>query len=248
MLFPPLRCIPPRTNLVTCSPPTRRLIRFPFYQTTVRLFVVQTITTTTTLTAGVKVRVLGCIFQYFCCVALWCCTAASYESTTPVRMYNPQRDTFRAIPCEPPTDDCMRACQRRNLLITPDRRSFIQSMNHECARRISGNSVPATSERGVFAYSFPTQYYSQGAALPSSSRYHAGTMGANNNSPAPAGNGRSGTPSRSVRGDAPNSAARLRYNEDVESYGTPNARAHYQNTPPQSSSQRSENRSGHRRD
>lgn len=167
-------------------------------------------------------------------------------------MYNPQRDTFRAIPCEPPTDGCMRACQRRNLLITPDRRSFIQSMNHECARRISGNSVPATSERSVFAYSFPTQYYSQGAALPSSSRYHTGTMGANNNSPAP-GNGRNGSPNRRDNGAA-SSAARLRYNEEAESYGTPNARAHYPGTPTQqqqhssSHGSRSEHRSGHRRD
>jgi hypothetical protein len=125
----------------------------------------------------------------------------------------PRQGEYRSIPCEPPTDDCVRACQRRNLLITPDRRSFIQSMNHECARRITGNSVPATSERGVFAYSFPTQYYAQGAALPSSSRYHTGIMGGANASPSSIG-----TPRGGGRG-----ADRIGYNDALEGYGTPNA-------------------------
>lgn len=152
-------------------------------------------------------------------------------------MYN-QLD-HRHIPSEPPTDNCVRACQRRNLLITPDRRSFIQSMNHECARRISGNSVPSTSERGVFAYSFPTQYYAQGAALPSSSRYHTGVMGT------------AGTPGTPGRGDHSNtSAARIRYSDDpLEGYGTPNARPYQQGSTPvvQSSNSRSDrNSSGQR--
>lgn len=99
-----------------------------------------------------------------------------------------------------PSPVMLRAFQRRQVLVTPDRRTFIQSMSNESARRISGNGVPAhtqASEKGgstgVFAYTFPAQRFSSTPySISSSSFYHRQSGGSS--SPGPSARGPAATP------------------------------------------------------
>jgi hypothetical protein len=83
------------------------------------------------------------------------------------------------IESDTPSPSVMRAYERRNFLVTPDRRTFIQSMYQEAARRITGNAVPANAEsssgRSVYAYTYPAQQFAQTPySIPSQSYYHGG--------------------------------------------------------------------------
>jgi hypothetical protein len=77
---------------------------------------------------------------------------------------------------EEPTTNSLRACDRRTMLITPDRRTFVQSMMQDAGRLVSGNAVPAT--RGpLYSYSFPSS--EDTLEIRPCSSYHVGTMGPN---------------------------------------------------------------------
>jgi hypothetical protein len=87
-----------------------------------------------------------------------------------------QFDDFSRLPSEPPSLQSLNAHQRRAFLVCPDRRSFIQSMSHEAARRVTGNAVPAHPyDGGLYAYTFPPGRFASAAhSIPCKSYYHIG--------------------------------------------------------------------------
>lgn len=64
----------------------------------------------------------------------------------------------------------LRAHERRQGLVSPDRRCFVQSMSQESGRRVGGNAVPNSASGGaMYSYTFPQQReqanpYTQGPA------------------------------------------------------------------------------------
>ena len=140
------------------------------------------------------------------------------------------------VETDTPTSTVLRAYERRSLLVTPDRRTFIQSMYQDSARRISGNAVPAhmgsaDNNRGAFAYTFPSQRFAQTPySIPSQSHYHGkpgpggegqSQMGSAPRAPSPAASSRGVSgPNRSTYGSAAATAASpgLRYNTSDPEY------------------------------
>lgn len=57
-----------------------------------------------------------------------------------------------------PTMNGLRAHERRQGLVSPDRRCFVQSMQQDTGRRVGGNSVPNSATGGqMYSYTFPQQ-------------------------------------------------------------------------------------------
>ena len=67
-----------------------------------------------------------------------------------------QRDRIVLVVQDPSTE-AYRACQRRKILVTPDRRGFVQSMHGDPHRRVQGNAVKSDK---MYCYSFPPDSFS----------------------------------------------------------------------------------------